>query len=75
MLDFLDTEDGKRLLSRRKHDIEPVFGVIKHNMGFRKLHLRSLSKASIVVGLIAIAHNLKKMKSWLGTPEIISATA
>lgn len=72
MLDFLDTDRGKDLLDWRKHDVEPTFGDIKHNMGFRKLLLRRLPKVSAEVGLIAIAHNLKKVKSWLETPEMVS---
>ena len=55
MLDFLDTAEGKKLIDLRKHDIEPTFGDIKHNMGFRKLHLRRLAKVTTEVGLIAIA--------------------
>lgn len=74
MLDFLDTEEGRRLLDHRKHDVEPTFGDIKHNMGFRKLLLRRLPKAACEVGLIAIAHNLKKMKGWLEIPRMLAAT-
>jgi transposase len=64
MLDFLETEEGKWLLDKRKHDIEPTFGDIKHNMGFRKFLLRFIPKVTVEVGLISIAHNLKKMKKW-----------
>jgi len=74
MLDFLDTAEGKALLNRRKYDIEPTFGDIKHNMRFRKFLLRSLPKVTIEVGLIAIAHNLKKMKNRLGTLKMIPVT-
>jgi hypothetical protein len=72
MLDFLETEEGKNLLNLRKHDVEPTFGDIKHNMGFRKLLLRSLPKVNLEVGIVAIAHNLKKVKSWLASPEILA---
>lgn len=65
MLDFLETEEGRDLLDRRKHDVEPAFGDIKHNMGFRKLLLRLLPKATTEIGLVSIAHNVKKIKSWL----------
>jgi hypothetical protein len=71
MLDFLDTEEGRQLLDRRKHDIEPTFGDIKHNMGFRKLLLRFMPKVTIEVGLISIAHNIKKIKSWLEIEEMV----
>ncbi len=75
MLDFLETEEGKGLLDRRKHDVEPTFGDIKHNMGFRKLLLRGLPKVNIEMGLVAIAHNLKKMKTWLASPVMSPETA
>lgn len=75
MLDFLETEEGEELMDLRKHDIEPTFGDIKHNMGFRKLLLRGLPKAHIEIGLIAIAHNLKKVKSWLASHETTAEIA
>ncbi len=75
MLDFLDTREGKRLLMRRKHDIEPTFGDIKHNMGFRKFSLRRLPKVDIEVAIMAIAHNLKKVKSYLESPYFIPVTS
>ena len=74
VLDFLDTEEGKKLLDRRKHDVEPTFGDIKHNMGFRKLLLRRLPKATIEVGLVSMAHNIKKIMNWLGKPLIVTVT-
>ncbi|MCX6833656.1 MAG: transposase, partial [candidate division Zixibacteria bacterium] len=70
MLDFLETEEGQELLDKRKHDIEPTFGDIKHNMGFRKLLLRSKPKVTTEVGLVSIAHNIKKIKSWLEIQEM-----
>ena len=74
MLDFLETEEGRDLLDRRKHDVEPTFGDIKHNMGFRKLLLRLIPKVNTEVGLISIAHNIKKIKTWLGMPELVINT-
>lgn len=74
MLDRLDTAEGKALMDQRKHDIEPTFGDIKHNMGFRKLLLRGLPKVSTEIGLVAIAHNLKKVKTWLASPQMVAGT-
>jgi hypothetical protein len=45
--------------------VEPTFGDIKQNMGFRKLLLRTKPKVNIEVSLAAIAHNIKKIKSFL----------
>ena len=50
MLDFLDTQEGMKLLETRKHDIEPTIGDIKHNMGFRKLLLRRIPKVTAEIG-------------------------
>ena len=72
MLDRLDTPEGKALMDHRKHDIEPTFGDIKHNMGFRKLLLRGLPKAHAEIGLVAIAHNLKKLNNWLTRQELMA---
>ncbi|MDD5289199.1 MAG: transposase [Dehalococcoidales bacterium] len=71
---LLETEEGRDLLDRRKHDVEPTFGDIKHNMGFRKLLLRLIPKVNTEVGLISIAHNIKKIKTWLGMPELVINT-
>jgi transposase len=65
MLDFLETETGKELLDYRKHDVEPTFGDIKHNMNFRKLLLRMVPKVNVETGLICIAHNIKKIRTRL----------
>jgi hypothetical protein len=46
---------------QRPIDVEPVFGIIKQNKGFRKFNLRGIEKVAIEFGLIAIAHNLKKI--------------
>ncbi len=75
MLDFLDTKEGRKLLDLRRHDIEPTFGDIKHNMGFRKLLLRRMPKVTTEVGLIAIAHNLKKLKRWLEASTMMPVNA
>lgn len=71
MLDFLETDEGKGLMDKRKWDVEPTFGDIKHNMGFRKLLLRRMPKVKTEVGLVAIAHNIKKIKTWLGMPGLV----
>jgi hypothetical protein len=71
MLDFLETEKGRELLNKRKWDVEPTFGDIKHNIGFRKLLLRFMPKVKMEVGLVSIAHNIKKIKTWLGMPQLV----
>jgi len=69
MLDFLETEEGQYLMDKRKNDVEPTFGDIKYNMCFRKFLLRQKPKITIELGLISIAHNIKKIKKWIGTTD------
>jgi transposase len=57
----LTSEEGQRLRAARSIEVEPVFGIIKHNMGFRRFHLRGLDKVKIEWGLVSIAHNMKKL--------------
>jgi hypothetical protein len=61
--ELLRTERGVELRKKRSCDVETVFGNLKQNKGFRRFMLRGLAKVEIEVGLLAIAHNLKKMAS------------
>lgn len=42
----LKTLEGRELYSKRKSTVEPVFGIIKHVMGFRQFLLRGVEKVS-----------------------------
>lgn len=57
----LHSEKGFELRRRRGHEIESCFGDFKHNMGFRRFHLRGLKKVKTEATVIAIAHNLRKI--------------
>ncbi len=46
---------------QRCWDVEAVFGNIKHNMNFKRFMLRGLEKVETEIGLIAMAHKLKKV--------------
>lgn len=61
----LKSEEGKAMMKRRREDVEPVFGDMKRNMGFRRFNLRSKRKCETELGLLCIGHNLKKVKSWI----------
>ena len=56
----LTSEKGIYYRKRRPADVEPVFANIKHNHGFRRFMLRGKEKVSVEVGLLALAHNLRK---------------
>ncbi len=57
----LGTELGIQLKKKRSIEIESCFGDIKHNMGFRRFHLRGLKKVKTEFTLVAMAHNLRKI--------------
>jgi transposase len=57
----LTTELGKQLRAERCVEVETVFGHIKHNLGFRRFHLRGLEKVKTEWGLVCIAHNMRKL--------------
>ena len=57
----LQTQEGKQIYSERKSTVEPVFGIIKHVMGFRQFMLRGFEEAKGEWNLICIAYNLKRL--------------
>lgn len=59
---LLNTRKGIKLRKQRCHDVEPVFAQIKHNKNFKRFMLRGKNKVEVEIGILAIAHNLKKMK-------------
>lgn len=65
MRNKLNTADGKRIYAKRKVIVEPVFGNIKHNLGFRQFLLRGLKKVKAEFALIAIVHNIQKIAKFL----------
>lgn len=57
----LKSDQGKLLRRKRSIEIESCFGDIKHNMGFRRFHVRGLHKVKTEISLIAMGHNLRKI--------------
>ena len=58
---YLKTKEGKARYAKRKSTVEPVFGIIKHVLGFRQFSLRGLDAVKGEWKLVAIAFNLKRM--------------
>lgn len=58
----LKSKGGKQLMKNRSHDVETYFGDTKHNMLFRRVHLRGLQKVKTECTAIAMAHNIGKMQ-------------
>ena len=57
----LKTPEGRRLYALRKQTPEPVFGIIKSVLGFRKFSLRGLRNVRGEWSLVTMAWNLKRM--------------
>jgi hypothetical protein len=57
----LCSDEGAALYAKRQHIVEPVFGDIKQNRGFRRFVRRGLSAAQAEWQLITAAHNLRKL--------------
>lgn len=56
----LKTKRGIQKRKQRCFDTEPVFAQIKHNHQFKRFMLRGLDKVTVEMGLLALAHNLRK---------------
>jgi transposase len=63
MIHRLATAAGKALYKLRKQTVEPVFGIIKEVMGFRRFSLRGLEKVSLEWTLVCVSYNLKRLFS------------
>ncbi len=57
----LKTAKGKALYKLRKQTVEPVFGIIKEVMGFRRFLLRGRAKVSLEWTLVCVSYNLKRL--------------
>jgi len=61
MKEKMEKEESKRLYMLRRITVEPVYGNLKENLGFRGFFLRGLEKVKIEFNLVCIAHNLQKI--------------
>ncbi|RKJ30695.1 hypothetical protein D7X33_41180, partial [Butyricicoccus sp. 1XD8-22] len=57
----LECEENAEIYSRRKTEVESVFGHIKGNRSFRRFSLRGLEKVHVEFGIVALAHNFLKV--------------
>ena len=53
--------EGKRIYARRKAIPEPVFGLIKRAMGFRRFSLRGLAKVRAEWAFVCACFNLRRL--------------
>lgn len=56
----LKSKDGKEIYKKRKQTVEPVFGIIKEILGFRRFSLRGEEETNAEWSLVCTAYNLKR---------------
>jgi hypothetical protein len=64
----LETKQGRELYALRKQTIEPIFGIIKETLGFRRFSLRGLKNVRTEWTLVTLAYNLKRLFHMGSTP-------
>lgn len=57
----LRTLAGRAQYAKRKHIVEPVFGIIKRVMGFRQFSLRGLDRVEGEWDLVCLAWNVRRL--------------
>ena len=71
----LKTTEGKAHYAKRKSTVEPVFGIIKHVIGFRQFMLRDLKAVQGEWTLVCIAFNLKRLHILKGVKKAAEVAA
>lgn len=61
MKEKLESDAGRQHYKKRKHIVEPVFGWVKHVLGFRSFSLREERKVRGEWSLVCLAVNLRRM--------------
>lgn len=57
----LQTQAGRAAYDLRKSTIEPVFGIIKEALGFRRFSVRGLARVNVEWKLVSLSYNLKRL--------------
>jgi transposase len=57
----LETAQARAKYKLRKQTVEPVFGIIKHVLGFRQFLLRGLANVRLEWSLVTLAYNMKRL--------------
>jgi transposase len=61
----LNTEEGTEQYQKRMSTVEPVFGQMKQNRGFREFLLRGKRKTKIEFLMMCTVHNIKKIADFM----------
>lgn len=62
------TKEGRRKCKQRQQTIEPVFGIIKETIGFRRFSLRGQVKVALEWTLVCVAYNLRRLHRLAAIP-------
>lgn len=57
----LSSREGAGIYKKRKQTVEPVFGIIKEVLGFRRFSLRGEQETDAEWSLVCVAYNLKRL--------------
>jgi len=57
----VSTRTGRERYKLRQQTVEPIFGIIKETLGFRRFSVRSLAKTSEEWTLVTLAYDLKRL--------------
>jgi len=55
------SKTGRTKYKLRQQTVEPVFGIVKSVLGFRRFLLRGMEKVSLEWTLVRVAYNLKRL--------------
>ncbi len=69
-LERLLTEEGNNEYKKRMHTVEPVFGWIKYNTGYKHFLVRGIDKVKGEFNLMCIGYNIMKLKNFLKKKRI-----
>lgn len=61
----LRSEEGRMKYQKRLHTVEPIFGHLKYNLGYRQFLLRTIEKVKAEFRLMCIGYNLKRLNRLL----------
>lgn len=63
----MKTQKGREKYKLRQQTVEPVFGIIKSLLGFRRFMLSGLGEVKLEWTLVSTADNLKRLHRMVGT--------
>ena len=63
-MERLLSKEGRQTYKKRLYTVEPPFGHLKHNLGYRAFLLRTLERVRAEFKLMCIGYNLRKIWSY-----------